>query len=184
MYSEPLSLIMSFIGMAFAVSSYFVRKKNVFLIMQGGAILFLALSCLFKLHYLPVISYALALIRVVVYYIFEKANKNVSFWLKTFFALLNVGAYFAVNLASGVLFNPIDLLLICANIFYAYVFGIRNIKIMRFVFMIPTALCIAYYLLTYAAIFVIISYSFELVANCTAICYFKYREIKFNKARK
>ena len=183
MYSEPLSIIASFLGMGFAVSSYFVKKKNVFLVLQGSAILFLALSCLFKLHYLPVITYGIALVRVVVYYLFEKADKFLSVWLKTFFALLNVLAYFVVNAIGGQLFNAIDLLLIVSSIMYAYIFGIRNIKIMRFVFIIPTLLCIIYYVATSAAIFITVSYSFELVSNITAICYYWYRESKFNKAR-
>ncbi len=182
MYSEPLSLVASFIGMGFAMSSYFVKKKNVFLVWQGGAILFLALSCLFKLHFLPMLTYAIALSRVIVYYLFECGNKNVTVWLMTFFALLNVVAYFAVNAINGVIFNAIDVILIIASIMYAYVFSIRNVKLMRFVFIIPTVLCILYYVLTSAAIFMIISYSFELVANVVAICYYRYRQIKFNKA--
>lgn len=183
MYSEPLSLIASFFGMGFAMSSYFVKKKNLFFVWQGGAILFLALSCLFKLHFLPTLTYVIALIRVVVYYLFEAHDKNVSIYLKTFFALLNVVAYFVLNAISGASFNAIEVLLIVASIMYAYVFGIRNIKLMRFIFIIPTVMCIVYYILTCAAIFLIISYSFELLANLTAICYYKYMEIKFNKAK-
>lgn len=183
MYSEPLSLIASFLGMGFAMSSYFVKKKNLFLVWQGGAILFLALSCLFKLHYLPVITYGIALVRVLVYYQFEKADKNLSVWIKTFFALLNVVAYFVLNAISGTKFNAIDLLLIIASIMYAYIFGIRNIKLLRFMFIIPTVISIVYYIITCAAIFVTISYLFELLANLTAICCYKYWEIKFNKAK-
>ena len=49
MYNETISTIIGFVAMLFAMSSYFVKKKSIFLVAQAGAILSLAFSCLFTL---------------------------------------------------------------------------------------------------------------------------------------
>lgn len=59
---------------------------------------------------------------------------------------------------------------------YAFIFRIRDLKIVRFTMSIPTVLSILFNVLTSAAIFTTLTYLFELIANCISI--FKYHIIK------
>lgn len=81
MYNYTLSTIIGFVAMAFAITSYFLKNKSLFLIAQAGAILFLAVSCLFIEQYYAMISYAIGLLRVFTFYMYEKANKNPPYYI-------------------------------------------------------------------------------------------------------
>ena len=171
MYNYTLSTIIGFIAMAFAITSYFLKNKSLFLIAQAGAILFLAVSCLFIEQYYAMISYAIGLLRVFTFYMYEKANKNPPYYIILMFIALFVIFYVLVNVVILKTFKPIDIILMVANVMYTYAFSIRNLTLMRHIFAIPLVLSIIYYLLINGTAFVIISYSFELCANLTATIY-------------
>ena len=184
MYNETISTIIGFVAMLFAMSSYFVKKKSIFLVAQAGAILSLAFSCLFIEQYYAVVSYTIGIIRVGIFYLFEKKDKNVPNWLIAFFVILYLAFYVIVNVIILETFNKLDIVLVIANMFFTVAFSIRNLTLLRYIFLVPLAMCVIYFiLLPGGSLFVIISYSFELLANLTAICYYKYREIKFNKVK-
>lgn len=170
MYNETVSTIIGFVAMIFAMSSYFVKKKSIFLVAQAGAILSLAFSCLFILQYYAMVSYAIGLIRVGVFYLFEKSDKSVPRWLIALFVGLYLAFYFIVNVGILHQFNKLDIMLVIANVFFTVAFSIRNLTLLRYVFLVPLALCVVYFvLLPGGSAFVIISYSFELLANIVAI---------------
>ncbi len=171
MYNYTLSTIIGFVAMACAMSSYFLKNKLLFLCAQGGAILFLALSCLFIEEYYAMISYAIGLGRVLVYYLFERKNKNAPLLIILAFMALFVISYVIINVIILKVFKPLDIVLMFANLLFTYAFSMRNLTRMRYVFAVPLALCIIYYILIKATLFVIISYSFELCANLVAILY-------------
>ena len=88
MYNYTLSTIIGFVAMVFAMSSYFVKKKSIFLMAQAGAILSLAFSCLFIVQYYAVVSYVLGLIRVGVFYLYERKGKTApNLWIAIFVGL-------------------------------------------------------------------------------------------------
>lgn len=169
MYNYSLSLIAGFIGMVWAVSSYFVKNKKLFLVCQGLALVFLALSCLFIEQYFAVLSYLVSVVRVIIYYLIERADKKQPFWLQTLFAMLVVASYVIINIVILENHNLLDIIFLIGGVMYAYVFCIKNMMLMRYVFIIPTVLTIIYYLLIQATLFVIMSYTFELLANIFAI---------------
>lgn len=183
MYSPILVKICSFAAMSSAIGSWFVKKKKLFLVVQSLAIILLAFSNFFNVTFLPVCTYLIAFIRMIVYYSYEKTNKTAPFIIKTIFAVLNVVAYFVLNAISGTLFNPIDLLVMTASVLYAYGFGIRNLQHLRLFFVPPTVMTIIYYAFVPNSIFMLISYSFELCANLVSFAIYRDRKIGFERKK-
>jgi hypothetical protein len=187
MYNYTVSTIIGFVAMVFAMSSYFVKKKSVFLIAQAGAILSLAFSCLFIVQYYAVVSYVLGLIRVGVFYLYERKGKSAPNWLIATFVGLYMLFYVIVNIVILQTFNALDILLLIANVFFTVAFSIRNLTLVRYIFLLPLAISVVYYvLIPGGSLFVIISYSFELLANAVAILYnskFVYMYVKKIKDR-
>ena len=183
MYLPILAQISSFVAMACAIASYFVKKKKLFLVAQSLAIILFALSSFFSVVLLPIFTFSIAFIRMIVYYAFEKKDKPVSFWIKTFFAILNVVAYFVLNAISGTLFNPIEIILLVASVIYTYCFGIRNLQLLRLFFIVPTVLCIIYYALVPISLFFLVSYSFELCANLVSFVLYSGRIKSFERKK-
>ena len=185
MYNYTLSTIIGFVAMVFAMSSYFVKKKSIFLMAQAGAILSLAFSCLFIVQYYAVVSYVLGLIRVGVFYLYERKGKTApNLWIAIFVGLYML-FYVVVNILILQKFNTLDILLLVANVFFTVAFSIRNLIILRYVFLLPLAISTVYYLLVPGgSLFVIISYTFELCANLLAIiCNSKFFYMYVNKRK-
>ena len=182
MFDNIPALIASFIAMTFAVISYFLRQKKLFLLFQGSAIVFLTISCFFESDFYAVIAYVISLTRVVLFYVIEQKNKRPPEWLK----LLFVGAVLISYLILDVIIlhdcEWLDVLLITANILYIYAFAIRRMVFVRLFFLIPTAISVTYFVLANATIFIIVSYSFEFLASLFAVLLYsrKKRKIKNN----
>ena len=62
---------------------------------------------------------------------------------------------------------------------YAFIFRIRNLKIVRYTMIFPTVLSILFNVLSGAAFFATLTYVFELSANIVSI--FKYHVFNKNK---
>lgn len=172
MYNYTLSFIAGLVAMLFACSSYFLKNKALFLVAQALAIIMLAFSCLFNVQYYACISYGISLVRVFVYYMFERKNKPVKLWISGIFAFLVVGAYILTNIIILKDYGLIDLMILTANLMYTFVFALRDMKKLRVYFIFPTAICVIYFILSKATPFVIISYAFELCANTVAMVYY------------
>lgn len=179
-----LSYVCSFLAMASAIGSYFVKKKQKFIIAQSLALIMFSFAGFFIENFLPVITYMIAFIRMVIYYVYEKADKSSPFILKTIIAVLNVVAYFVINSISGTLFNAVDILLVVGSVMYTYGSGIRNLQKLRLFFIIPSVLTIVYYALIPNSIFSLISYVFELCANLLSfIIYFDRKKLAKSKSK-
>ena len=181
MYNYTLSMVFGCIAMLCAMSSYFFKNKKLFLLVQGGAILFLALSQLFVENYFAMISYCISMVRVIVYSLYEKRQKSPPFYVMSIFAVLTVGAFVGLNIST---FKALDILFMIATVCYAYTFGIKNMQILRYMFIIPTAISLSYFILDGSVVFVIISYAFELVANVVALIIYYVRARTFKQASK
>ncbi len=168
MENEFLSYLTSFIALIFVICAYFTNKKN-YLLFQSLCVSFLILSYLFNAQYFVMIGMALSLIRALVFYAYEKSDKNASILWSFFFSFLSLVSYVVIDLIVLKDAKPLDLLFLTALFLYAFIFRIRNIKTVRFTMLIPTALSFFFNLFAGAALFTTLSYVFEFVANCVSI---------------
>lgn len=176
---EAWSLGVSFIAMAFVVSSYFLKSKSGFLLFQSLGIIFLMASYLFDKLYFAMIGLGIGLVRVLVYFAYEKKDKKAPIAWAFVFSGATVVIYFIVNI--GILHSARleDIVYLIGLAFYAFVFRIRNLELMRYTSTIPTALSILYNVLCKATPLVVVSYLFELCANIVSIL--KYHVFGKNK---
>lgn len=167
------SLIASFIAMSLLVSSYFFKDRTYFLLFQTLGIVFLVVSYLFDGNYYAMVGLSVGLARTLVYYLYERKHSLAPVSLAITFCMLTVAAYAVVNLWILKNPKPVDIISLTSLCGFAVLFRIKNVKLMRYLIVIPTALAILYNYLCGATVFVIISYSFELAASLYAI-------VKFN----
>lgn len=178
MYNYPLSLIASFIAMAFVVASYFVKKKSLYLLFQSLCIVFLVVSYFFTVQFFAMIGLAIGLVRALVFFAYERKDKLSPLWVSCALAGATIASYFIVNFGILKTAQPLDILCVVALVLYAFIFRIRDLKTVRFLMLVPTVLSILFNALTHAALFASLTYVFELAANVVSI--YKYH-IKPNK---
>ena len=171
-----LALITSFIAMVCACSSYFVKKKELYLFLQFICIIFLISSQFLSLQYFSAVGLVIALARTVTFYAYEKKGVVAPIFWSFVFAGLSIASYFIIDLWILKDARFVDVLCLVAFICYAFVFRIRDLKFVRFGMLLPTFLSVTYFIITKAPIFTILSYSFEFCANITSI--FKYHVFK------
>lgn len=164
-----LSFAASFFAVVFVVMSYFVRKKSLYLLYQSLCIVFLILSYFFGLQYFAMIGLFIGLCRSVTFFLYEKEGKKAPIVWSFVFSVLTVTAYVVVNYVILKEGQPLGVLCMAALVMYAFIFRIRNLRIVRFTMLAPTFLSIAFNVLTHAAIFATLTYVFELGANLVAI---------------
>ena len=169
MENKVLALFASFIAMSFVVTSYFVKKKSMYLLFQALCIIFLVISYFFTVQFFAMVGLGVGLIRTFVFFAYEKKDKPAPIWTACGLALLTLTSYFTVNFWILKEAQPLDILLLVGLIMYAFIFRIRDLKTVRFTMPVPTVLCILYNTLSGAALFVSLSYTFELAANVVSI---------------
>ena len=178
MYNPTLALVASFIAMSLIVVSYFVKKKEGYLLFQMLGIIFLVVSYFFTTQFFAMVGLAIAILRVLTYFLYERKDCPAPLVWAFVFSGLTIASYFIVNLWILQKAQYIDIVLIVASCFYAFVFRIRSLKTVRFLALIPTVLSILYNTASGAAIFVSVSYIFELTADIVSI--FRYHIIGVN----
>ncbi|MBQ8657940.1 MAG: YgjV family protein [Clostridia bacterium] len=179
MLFEILTFLTSFIAMALIAASYFFSNKKFYLLFQSLGIVFLIASYLFGGQYFAMIGLFVGLLRTLTYYAFENKGKPAPIELAFLFSALTIASYGFVNFLILKTAQPLDLICLVSLVLYAFTFRIRDLKIMRFLTLVPTVLSIAYNALIGAAVFTVVSYSFELGANILSI--FKYHIFKNKK---
>ncbi len=163
-----LALIASFIGMAFVITAYLVRKKSLYLACQALCIVFLIIAYFFEVNFFGMIGLGIGLGRSLTFFVYEQKDKNAPIYWSFVFAVLTM-LNFSVNLFILKTGQPLDVLCMLALIAYAFIFRIRSLKIVRFTMLAPTVLSILYNILVGAAIFTTLTYVFELAVNCVSI---------------
>ncbi len=169
MYNYPLSFSFGVAAMVFAAGSYFQKNKQRYLFFQIMNIISLTMSYLFLEEFFAMISYTVSLLRALTFFVYEKKDKASPLAMKFLFVGLAMASYVLVNVVILQKAGWLDVLCLIANILYTFSFGIRNLKLMRYVLLIPNVLSVVYNAMLPATLFVIISFGFELAANILSI---------------
>ena len=165
--------------MAFAVASYFVKKKSLYLFFQSLCIVFLIVSYFFTVQFFAMVGLSIGLMRTITYFLFEKKNAVAPLWIPLVISAVTLASYVIVNFWILKTANLWDILCLLALLFYAFIFRIRNLKTVRYTMLVPLTLSVLYNLVTGAAVFATLSYGFELCANMVSIWkYHIYPELK------
>ena len=184
MDNGALALITSFAAMALIVISYFVKKKEHYLLFQLLGILFLIASYFFTVQFFAMIGMVVGAFRTVTFFLYEKKEKKAPIAWAFLFSALSLASYLIVNLVILGSAQPLDLLFLVGLVGYAFIFRIRSLKIVRFTMFVPLALCVLFNALSDAALFTTLSYSFELGANVVSILKYHVFGQKKNKKPK
>ena len=170
MTREEWAFVVSILVMLVMCTSYFFKRKSLYLTMQGVGITLLMVSYILWREYFAMVGLAIGLIRSVVYLLYEWKDKPTPIWWAILFTAAGVACYLVVNLWIQGNAKPVDIIYLVGLVAYAFIFRIRNLVLVRYLVLIPTALSIAYNaLLGVSAVMVVISYSFEMCANLLAI---------------
>ena len=96
--------------------------------------------------------------------------------------LASIASYVVINLIilAGTS-SPWDVLYLLASCMYSVTFAMRNIKLMRYVIIIPHVSAIMYNVLIKAPFSSALSYGIELAVTIVAIIKFKLQELSENK---
>lgn len=172
-----LSYVMSVIALALYCGSYFFDNKKKYLILQLTGNVFLSFSYFFMGAYFTMVSIAVGIARGLICYTYEKNNKKVPIYMIIGLCLVTVSSYIIINyvVLSGTA-SKWDFLYMFASCMYAITFAIRNIKLMRYLVLIPHMSAISYNLLAKAPISSAISYGIEFTITVVAIIKFGIQE--------
>lgn len=174
---NTMSFVMSTIALILYSCSYFFDNKRNYLIFQLIGNVFLSLSYLLMGAYFTMVSVGIGIGRGLICYRYEKLNREVPLYMIIALCSVTVLSYIIINyvVLSGTA-SPWDILYMIASCMYAIAFAIRNIKLMRYIVIIPHVCAISYNLLVKAPISSAISYSIELAITVVAIVKFHIQE--------
>lgn len=167
-----ISFIMSTIALVLYSVSYFFNNKRNYLIFQLTGNVFLSISYMLIGAYFTMISVIIGIGRGLICYIYEKRDKKVPIYMVFGLCFVTVLSYIIINyviLSEG---SHWDFLYLIASCMYAITFAIRNIKLMRYLVLIPHVCAVSYNLLIGAPISSAISYAIELAVTVVAIVKF------------
>ena len=182
MTAENWSLLVSFAAMALIAASYFLKSKGGYLLFQSVGMIFLMTSYCIDGLYFPMIGLGVGLARALIFFAYEKQNKESPLIWPFVIAAASITVYLVFNVGILKTQNPYDLLYLAGLILYAFAFRIHNLELFRYVVTIPTVICLLYNVVSGAAIFATLSYGFELGANLLAIL--KYHVFERRKKEK
>ena len=170
---EQLSFSFSAIALALYCGSYFFDNKKKYLLFQMIGNGFLSFSYLFMGAYFTMVSVAIGIARGVICYTYEKKNRNVPIYMIATLCAVTILSYILINyvILSGTA-SAWDVLYLIASCMYAITFAMRNIRLMRYVVLIPHVCAISYNLLVKAPISSAVSYGIEFIITIVAIVKF------------
>ena len=181
---KTAAFILSTISLVLYCGSYFFDSKKKYLILQLIGNVFLSCSYLFMGAYFTMVSVAIGIGRGLICYTFEKNNKKVPLYIIIGLCFVTVLSYIIINyvilLGES---SPWDILYMVASCMYAVTFAMRNIKLMRYVILIPHMSAVLYNLLVNAPISSAISYGIEFIITVVAIVKFHIQEKRTNEMK-
>ena len=160
---------MSTVALILYSLSYFFNSKRNYLILQLTGNVFLSFSYLFIGSYFTMVSVIIGIARGLICYIYEKKNKEVPVVAIVGLCLSAIISYFVINHIILSTASVWDALYLIASCMYAVTFAIRNIRLMRFLVLIPHVCAVSYNLLIHAPVSSAISYGIELAVTVVAI---------------
>ena len=169
MTPQQWAFLTSFIAMLLIAGSYFVKKKDSFLILQSFGVTWLLVSYLCSGQYFALVGLGIGLCRMLAYYVYEKRNETAPVWVASCFIVLTLIAYFTINFGIEKTARFIDIVYLVSLIGYILVFRMRSLVRMRYFAFIPIVCAALYNAFSGAAIFAVITYVFEFCANALAI---------------
>lgn len=179
---KTVSFILSTIALILYCASYFFDSKKKYLILQLTGNVFLSFSYFFMGAYFTMVSVAIGIGRGLICYTYEKNDKKVPLYIIAGLCFVTVLSYIVINYV--ILFgeaSPWDILYMVAACMYAVTFAMRNIKLMRYVILIPHISAVAYNLLVNAPISSAVSYGIEFTITVVAIIKFHIQEKRVNR---
>ena len=175
---RELSFVMSAIALCLYSLSYFFGSKKKYLVMQLVGNVFFSLSYLFLGAYFTMVSLIIGIARGLLCYVYEKKDKKVPVYVVLGLCLATVISYIIINYVLLSQASVWDFVYLFASCMYAVSFAIRNIRVMRYVVIIPHVSSISYNLLINAPITSAISYGIELAATVIAIIKFEGKKVQ------
>ena len=173
-----LPFILSTIALALYSFSYFFNSKKSYLILQLVGNFFLAASYLLIGSYFTTIAVILGIARGLICYIYEKKDKKVPHYCIFGLSCVTVLSYIIINTVILSQASVWDFLYLFASCMYTVTFAIRNIRVMRYLVLIPHTSAIVYNLLIKAPISSAISYTIELAVTVAAIIKSEAKRVK------
>ena len=147
----------------------FNSKRN-YLVSQLSGNVFLSVSYLLIGSYFTMVAVMIGIARGLICYVYEQKNKRVPIYWIIGLCLTTICSYVVINyvvLRSQA--SAWDVLYLFASCMYAVTFAIRNLRVMRYVVLLPHTSAIAYNLLIHAPISSAISYGIEALVTVVAI---------------
>ncbi|MBQ3572463.1 MAG: YgjV family protein [Clostridia bacterium] len=184
MTNENIATLIGFIALVLVVISYFVHTKSKYLLFQALNMLALALSYLFSAEYFAMVGISVSMARTITFFLFSKKEKKASIAWSFLFAFLNLLAYFIINFVVLEKARAIDIMYVISLVAYSFIFRIKDMKLVRYLMVIPLILSIIFNALSNATIFAVLSYVIELVADIVAIIKGKISENNSKKEQK
>jgi hypothetical protein len=126
--------------------------------------------------YFTMVSVMIGVARGLICYVYEKNDKKVPVFVVVGLCLAVVSSYIIIDYVIMSQASVWDFLYLFASCMYAVTFAIRNIRVMRFVVLLPHASAVAYNLLIKAPISSAISYGIELAVTVVAIIKFEFKK--------
>lgn len=166
---DVMAFVMSMVALALYSLSYFFNSKKQYLILQLTGNVFLSFSYLLIGSYFTMVSVVIGIARGFLCYLYEQKNKKVPVYVIVGLCSASVLSYVIINCILLSTSSPWDVLYLIASCLYAVSFAIRNIRVMRYVVLVPHSCAVAYNLLIRAPISSAISYGIELVVTVVAI---------------
>ncbi len=181
MTREQWAFAVSILVMLVMCSSYFFKKKSLYLIVQSAGITLLMAAYILWKEYFAMAGLVIGLARMLVYLWYERKDKHAPIWWAVLFSLLGVACYLIINLWILKNAKPVDIIYLVGLVAYAFIFRIRSLNLVRYLVLIPTALSIVYNaLLGVGTVMVVGSYSFEMCANLVSIAKYHLYDKKKN----
>ena len=170
MTREQWAFAVSIVVMLVMCSSYFFKKKSLYLAVQGVGITLLMVAYILWKEYFAMVGLVIGLIRMLVYLWYERKDKHAPIWWAIALSAAGVASYLIINLWILKNAKPVDIIYLVGLVAYAFIFRIRSLNLVRYLVLIPTALSILYNaLLGAGTIMVVLSYAFEMCANLVSI---------------
>ena len=178
---SELSFVMSTIALILYSCSYFFNNKRNYLILQLSGNVFLSLSYLLIGSFFTMVAVMIGIARGLICYFYEKKDKNVPAYWIVGLCLASILSYIIINTVILSQASIWDFLYLFASCMYAITFAIRNLRVMRYVVLIPHGSAVLYNLLIKAPISSAISYGIEFVVTVVAIIKYEMIERKSKK---
>ena len=179
-----LSYVMSIAALILYSASYFFNNKKTYLILQLTGNAFLSLSYLMIGAYFTMVSVAIGIVRGLICFYYEKNDRSVPVAAIAGLCSATVLSYVLINYVILSQASVWDVVYLVASCMYAVTFSIRNIRVMRYVTLIPHSCAVAYNLLVEAPLSSAISYGIELTVTVVAIVKDELQRLRTARAAK